>query len=144
MAFTRISGASARASDSVSVLTAPFDAAYATDEPSPAVPAMDDKFTTAPRPLAWSALRQARIIWNVPMRFTSYVRVNSLAESASRSACGMNRVVPAQLTNASTRPKCADIAAAAATQLLSCLTSSVMSNVRAPRLWHSRSTDSAS
>src|SRR5690606_15896901 len=41
MALTRILGASARASESVMVLSAPLEAAYGTDEPMPVTPAME-------------------------------------------------------------------------------------------------------
>jgi hypothetical protein len=73
--LTRIKGASARASDSVMVLSAPLLAAYAIDEPTPLMPAIDDTFTTADaRPDAFapasSRLRAARTIWNGPMVLT--------------------------------------------------------------------------
>src|ERR1700684_2414494 len=48
MAFTRILGASALASDKVMVTNAPFEAAYGTDEPSPVTAAMEAVLTTAP------------------------------------------------------------------------------------------------
>ena len=62
-AFTRMAGASARASDSVIAFSAPFDAMYGTDEPSPSRPAIDDTFTMAPEPAACIAGVHARIIW---------------------------------------------------------------------------------
>ncbi len=105
---------------------------------------MDERFTTAPRPLSLNAARQARIIWNVPIRFTSYVRVNSLVGKASRSACGMKRVVPAQLIKASSVPKVCRIDCAAATQLASSVTFSMINTVRAPWARQSAATASAS
>ena len=61
----------ARASARVRVLSAPLDAAYATDEPRPSSPPIDDTSTTLPWPLACSAGRSARTMRQAPTVFTS-------------------------------------------------------------------------
>src|SRR5580765_7509448 len=93
-ALTRTSGARARAKYSVIELTAPFDAMYATDEPMPSAPAIDEMLTMAPR----AALRcgaQARIIWNVPAALTPMTRWKVAASIASQASEPANVVTPA-------------------------------------------------
>ena len=63
IAFTRISGPSARASDKVMVINAPLDAAYATELPPPFTPAVDETFTMLPRPPVRIAGTTARVAW---------------------------------------------------------------------------------
>jgi hypothetical protein len=50
-------------------LSAAFEAAYAIDEPVPSLAATEETFTTAPFAL-FSALAQARAIWNGPTTLT--------------------------------------------------------------------------
>jgi len=55
IALTRISGARARAIDFVKVIRAPFELAYAEDDPMPKRPAMEATFTIAPQPSRFMA-----------------------------------------------------------------------------------------
>lgn len=69
-AFTRISGASARASDFVIVFTAPLLAAYAILDPSPEIPATELTDTIAALGDLLSSGTAARVTKKVPFRFT--------------------------------------------------------------------------
>ena len=48
MVFTRISGPSARARERVIVFSAPFEAEYAIEEPTPITPATEEMLTIEP------------------------------------------------------------------------------------------------
>ena len=130
-ALTRTSGAIARARYRVIELTAPLDAMYATDEPMPSAPAIDDTLTMAPR-AAFRCAAQARTIWNVPMALTPTICWKVCASTASQFAAPSKLVMPALLTRASSRFQRSIATWAICRQSASTATSPRSSSVSAP------------
>src|SRR5712691_8464708 len=104
---TRIRGARARASDLVILSTAAFEAQYITLLPIAVTAARDEILTTTAPPgcvLLSSKGRSARTAAKGPRTLVARMRSIKLSSKLSRSPCGTNRVVPAQLTSTSQRP----------------------------------------
>ena len=71
MALTRMSGPSARASPTVMALSAPLEAMYAMDEPTPMNEATDEMFTTPVTGCRRSSGTSARVICQAPITLTA-------------------------------------------------------------------------
>ena len=80
------------------LISAAFEAAYATELPIAQVPAIEATLTTAPCPASRSAGIAARTIWNAPVTFTAKIRAKSTASRPARFACATNVLTPALLT----------------------------------------------
>ena len=142
--FTRmLSRPSTRASVTVRLLSAAFDAQYGIELPVPMSPATLDVITISPPPAAASAGRAAREHWNGPLRFTPMIVSHTSSSTLSRSWCGMKLVVPALFTRMSSRPNASVAVATIRTQSASTATSACTARALTPSFSQSAATVSA-